>query len=480
MQCHAVDCEQDRLVVARFSGCEPPVHLDKFCRHDSSKRKAVNATASAGNIAFDAQQCYGDQETSPNIAVALVTTDGVTLIPATMLDLIARPVTVREADSRFAHQQSSAQTSQIDTSAAEREKRPMEQPRSRTSALNELGTAFGTHKRRREIERLEAGRQTSAAGMFSLDDGATAADDIDAALDDAASGAGDASDTGATVDSGMRSIARSVQQILSKNVVKSTTASPTMSPGSQAGNSEAAALLQSQIRPPANAEADHPADVYVIADIVISTSALEAAKGAASRIAGSESAKTFAAVPRENAAYLTSRLSRLLATDDKESREKLALLFVVYAMQAIFRSYRFIGNRSKLTMRLDDQIPDALIDDIIARFSVQRLLVNSQDDNVESHAMTSQMQDKLLCYMFVLCLHIDDFSTDPMMLSADLGMRATRTISLFKSLGCSILQCSEVQRISLGLSKADAKNYKRADLKLPLNFPKISRGRNRK
>lgn len=100
---------------------------------------------------------------------------------------------------------------------------------------------------------------------------------------------------------------------------------------------------------------------------------------------------------------------------------------------------------------------------------------------------TDKCQDKVVCYLFVLCLTIDNYTTDINQLAQDLQIKPNKYVSwtqykltirateLFKTVGCKIVGLTESEREHRGITKSEAKTYKLAKLKCPPEFPKVRR-----
>jgi len=106
---------------------------------------------------------------------------------------------------------------------------------------------------------------------------------------------------------------------------------------------------------------------------------------------------------------------------------------------------------------------------------------NAVDDR---SVCTDKCRDKVVCYLFVLCLIIDDFTVDvnqlaqdiqikPLKYDSNLGRCLTRrAMELFKTVGCKIIPLTEARRERRKITKSEAKTYKLAKLNCPPEFPK--------
>jgi len=103
--------------------------------------------------------------------------------------------------------------------------------------------------------------------------------------------------------------------------------------------------------------------------------------------------------------------------------------------------------------------------------------------------MTPTKQINLCCYLFVLALHLDNYSNvDMVRLSNDISLSPKKATEVFKSLGCQINtpRGTELERILVTWRNegrtveadgkgADGGRLKVASLKMPLEFPREKR-----
>lgn len=163
--------------------------------------------------------------------------------------------------------------------------------------------------------------------------------------------------------------------------------------------------------------------------------------------------------------YLSSKLRQAFSQPGQKKPEKLRIRTIYYAscLAALYLHRRSVGDREKLAMKLRSP-PAALLDSLLARFAAGGKVVDARDET------------RLLTHLFVLCLHLDGFALEPRLLQEDLGLRPPAVATLLKELGCTLQPITETQRVQRGLSKAEARQIKRAVLRAPLVFPEIKRG----
>ncbi|TIA91918.1 hypothetical protein E3P99_00855 [Wallemia hederae] len=179
---------------------------------------------------------------------------------------------------------------------------------------------------------------------------------------------------------------------------------------------------------------------------------------------------------QSNVGYIYDRINALKSTKaSKQSRSKMRLL--------IYMSYLFEfrnvakSSRSKVTERLDNP-PGVLLDGLFSKFTEA-----SRGSN--KHSFTTFCQAKLINWILILALHIDDNSVDPSQIAKELSMTTQKINEAFKSVGCQLIPLTAAEREKVNTlnsqsesSVQDAsKSAKRATLKTPLEFPQVRRGK---
>jgi DNA-directed RNA polymerase I subunit RPA49 len=160
------------------------------------------------------------------------------------------------------------------------------------------------------------------------------------------------------------------------------------------------------------------------------------------------------------------------------------MLFYASLLMAFFKNNRLASKRNTLKSVLGP-IPNPLLDGILSRYTETQLTSTRQDAKTKN-VCTARCQDKVACYLFVLCLILDDFSVDINLLAQDLQMKPQTyypgrfadfsAIDLFKTVGCKVTALSDATEIERrGITKSEAKTYKLAKLKCPPEFPRIRR-----
>ncbi|RIA98836.1 RNA polymerase I associated factor, A49-like protein [Glomus cerebriforme] len=229
---------------------------------------------------------------------------------------------------------------------------------------------------------------------------------------------------------------------------------------------------QNSIIPPYDAITTEPSKVYKLEDIItpaefdaIDIQALLKAKTEKDR---------YALLPYSNSNYIKSRLIPSL-TVKKVNHKRIKILMYINYMMA-FRSHAFgnVRNRKSMAEGLGKP-PNIILDKLYERF-VDRTF--AKIGGSESFKFTAKNDQKLICYMLVLCLKLDNNYVDPEPISEDLCITTTKLNILFKGIGCSIRTLSKKEMAELQITKEYS--AKRAVLTAPIKIPEPKRGSQKK
>ncbi|CAB4444748.1 unnamed protein product [Rhizophagus irregularis] len=179
-------------------------------------------------------------------------------------------------------------------------------------------------------------------------------------------------------------------------------------------------------------------------------------------------------LPYSNSNYVKSRLIPSLTVRKVNHRRIKMLMYINYMIA--FRSHAFgnVRNRKLMAEGLRNP-PNIILDKLYERF-VDRTFTKFGGN--ENFKFTLKNDQKLICYMLVLCLKLDDNYVNPEPISEDLGITTTKLNVLFKGIGCSIRTLSKKEMTELGITKEYG--AKRAVLTAPLKLPEHKRGSRKK
>ncbi|SCW03101.1 LAFE_0G02960g1_1 [Lachancea fermentati] len=151
---------------------------------------------------------------------------------------------------------------------------------------------------------------------------------------------------------------------------------------------------------------------------------------------------------------------------------KLQLLYYLSLLLGVYENRR-VNNKAALLERLNSP-PEALVDGILERFTVSRAgqFGRSKD---RAFFVDPQREDKLLCYILAIILHLDNFIVEVSPLAQELGLKPSKLVNLFKNLGAIVKGATVAQADAFGIPKSAASTYKIATLKVPFKLPETSR-----
>ncbi|KAJ7146127.1 Rpa49 subunit specific to nuclear RNA polymerase I [Mycena epipterygia] len=213
--------------------------------------------------------------------------------------------------------------------------------------------------------------------------------------------------------------------------------------------------------PPYSATATDPADVYPLHGIIpepewkaLSVSAFYEAGGPKER---------KEALPFMYSQWINARVESTMEQTDKDKKRNLKILFYIASMMAFRRTTERKFTKEDLPTKLP-LVPGAVIDSLVARFT------ECPRGSTEPRT-TPQLQLRLLAHVLALCLRIDNYAADNVLIARDLSLGTDHINGIFKSLGCKLVKLGERERTRLGLPDSVA-DEKRAVLTAPVQFPK--------
>ncbi|KAK9240866.1 RNA polymerase I associated factor, A49-like protein [Lipomyces kononenkoae] len=219
--------------------------------------------------------------------------------------------------------------------------------------------------------------------------------------------------------------------------------------------------------PPFNEDADDLNNIYPLEGLLTKEEFGSIRVGAIFR--EQDEKKRVSLLPFTASEYINNRVARI---NNENDMQKLKLLYYASLLMGLYNNRR-ISNKRALLQKLNYPA-EILVNGLIEKFTESKVgKVGKEQD--ASFTITPKKEDRLLCYLFAICLRIDDYCVETPGLTAELSLRPTRVQDLFKALGCKIRPCSSAQKEALGLTAAEAANYKLATLSLPFKLPEVAR-----
>lgn len=184
----------------------------------------------------------------------------------------------------------------------------------------------------------------------------------------------------------------------------------------------------------------------------------------------SDEKKRLELLPYGKSVYISKHLPQLIAS---QNTEKLQLLTYASLLFGVYENRR-VKDKQTLMTRLDNKPSEILIDGILERFTISRASQFGKSKD-RSFIIDPHHEDKLLCYLLALILHIDNFMVELPPLAHELNMKPTKLVGLCKALGATVKSATVAQAEAFGIPKITASTYKIASLKVPFHLPEMTR-----
>lgn len=160
---------------------------------------------------------------------------------------------------------------------------------------------------------------------------------------------------------------------------------------------------------------------------------------------------------------------------DQQNLEKLQILYYASLLFAIYENRR-VSSKDQLMTKLDHKPSEALVDTILTNFTIARTSKFGKSKD-RSFTIDPHNEDKLLCYLIILILHLSNFSVALNPLARDLKLKPTKLVALFRAVGAIIKSATVGEAEALGIPKSSVGTYKIAHLKVPFKMPELTRRR---
>ncbi|CDF91754.1 ZYBA0S14-00276g1_1 [Zygosaccharomyces bailii CLIB 213] len=179
--------------------------------------------------------------------------------------------------------------------------------------------------------------------------------------------------------------------------------------------------------------------------------------------------KRLEMLPYAKSPYLVAKLPSLTQSTQTT---KLQLLYYLSLLLGVYEN-RKVSNKLKLLERLNSP-PETLLDGVLERFTVIRAGQLGKSKN-RSYFIDPQNEDRLLCYILVIILHLNNFIVQISPLAKELGLKPSKIVSLFRVIGAVVKGATVAQAEAFGIPKSSASTYKIATLKVPFKLPQMTR-----
>ncbi|KAJ2158686.1 DNA-directed RNA polymerase I subunit rpa49 [Coemansia sp. RSA 552] len=174
--------------------------------------------------------------------------------------------------------------------------------------------------------------------------------------------------------------------------------------------------------------------------------------------------------------FVHKKLGRILAQPKPDLGQLRRVLYLAYLMRLTALSRGMMQKRESYLKALNcgPEVADAVLDKFA---ECEAGSVNP--DGFPVYTKTPATSNRLICYIAVLMLSLNEWILYPAELAADLGLPSRKAEQYLLSVGCKMEAASksEIEALSLG-KRGQATKGKKAVLRAPVQFPKASlRGR---
>lgn len=219
-----------------------------------------------------------------------------------------------------------------------------------------------------------------------------------------------------------------------------------------------AEIDETKPRPKPNTQAETPAEVYPVEELVGGVEVLKAVgvKEWIDKVKAGEDVQT-------KSLFVARRLRATVQSGDVR---KVKILKYLLLLVEWFKSLKPGARGGRRVPKLED------LPDLVAGWGSD--IANSVSRRfAEGGTLNKWHFDNLITHVLALTLTIDNYATDSHDILQDLKLEAKDLAKYYLELGCGVALPTENERTALGLVKAEAATHRIARLRLPLVFPKM-------
>ncbi|KAA8910894.1 RNA polymerase I associated factor, A49-like protein [Sphaerosporella brunnea] len=117
-----------------------------------------------------------------------------------------------------------------------------------------------------------------------------------------------------------------------------------------------------------------------------------------------------------------------------------------------------------------------ILEGFYSRFTeaVSGQTIKGEDGKIKDsdrHMVSPRLEQKILFWLAILSLMVDKYDVDILDLKHDLNIQPREIAQAFREVGCQIRELTKLQYTTAKMTLAEARQHKRAVLKVPLEFP---------
>ncbi|KAJ2350422.1 DNA-directed RNA polymerase I subunit rpa49 [Coemansia erecta] len=170
--------------------------------------------------------------------------------------------------------------------------------------------------------------------------------------------------------------------------------------------------------------------------------------------------------------FVKKKLDHILAQTKPDAAQLRCVLYLAYMMRLSTLNNKHLANRDTCvkTLCCSPEVADALFD----KFA-ECVAGTVNPDGSPVYKMTPATENKLVCYISVLMLSLNNWVLYPAELAGDLGIPGKKAEKFLAGVGCKLEVVSAAEVAAQTMNKRTAsRSGKKAVLQAPIKFPKAS------
>ncbi|KAM7443963.1 DNA-directed RNA polymerase I subunit RPA49 [Porites harrisoni] len=206
--------------------------------------------------------------------------------------------------------------------------------------------------------------------------------------------------------------------------------------------------------PPFNASAATPADVYKLDDIITPLEYEVLQKKSLELKNADRDTINIWRNQRRFPEYILRHLEVMSVNPSQRLHQSCCLLYLSYMITLYGLNYQDLKKKDPLY-----GMPDIIQKKLLSMFSLQK---------GKFRAIPKRLKDKLVSYILVLALMIDEYTLECSVIMKDLGMSDSRLTAHMKAIGCVVRSSKGQRKRKLDDEKDSTPSSKTASLEIPL------------
>ncbi|KAL6079069.1 DNA-directed RNA polymerase I subunit rpa49 [Balamuthia mandrillaris] len=222
--------------------------------------------------------------------------------------------------------------------------------------------------------------------------------------------------------------------------------------------------------PPYNETTEEPSEIYPL-DNMVPPSILADLDAQDFLEASSNSDKLLAfRQSTDYSEFVLRRLSALKEVANKGKRDAMTTAQLLKLVHHFMTFRRFAVGQRRAFSFVDAATSCPYIPEALVRFLLSQFMECIKARKVDRYKFPKASADKLINYILILCLHVDDYETDSNLIASDLKLPPDRCALHFMSLGCKKLGPASKRKRKEGEGDEVGRSAGAVRLVAPLTF----------